>query len=175
MESSMSLMLSFEYYRLWIFWIFKYSRLWWSHSCHRCCSLKYLHLWIAWYGKQCTYYHDLCSFLTLLFTFWQKYKSCTSTSGSIISYQVRCKCVTLWQGGLFWSQNVFNYVMLGCLVSGLCYLFICPLNSNRMPISYEMKTSLFQNCVSRKNGDIIDFCVSALIRRIGKRVMEMSR
>ena len=114
-------------------------------------------------------------FLTLLFTFWQKYKSCTSTSGSIISYQVRCKCVTLWQVGLFWSQNVFNYVMLGCLVSGLCYLFICPLNSNRMPISYEMKTSLFQNCVSRKNGDIIDFCVCAIIRRIGKRVMEMSR
>ena len=59
-------------------------------------------------------------FLTLLFTFWQKYKSCTSTSGSIISYQVRCKCVTLWQVGLFRGQKVFNFVMLGSLVSGLC-------------------------------------------------------
>ena len=101
----------FEYSRLWIFgilWMFKYSRLWWSHPCHWCCSLKYLHLWIAWYGKQCTHYHVLCFFLTLLFTFWQKYKSCTSTSGSIISYQVRCKCVTLWQVGPIWSQNVSN-------------------------------------------------------------------
>ena len=171
-------MLFFEYSRpriFWILWMFKYSRLWWSHPCHWCCPLniiaseysEYLNILasdgvihfidaVLWStstselrdrGNNVHIIMFYVFFLTLLFTFWQQYKSCTSTSGSIISYQVRCKCVTLWQVGLFWSQNVFNYVMLGCLVSGLWYLFICPLNSNRMPISYEMKTSLFQNCV----------------------------